>query len=478
MFVRLSIAYSLCLCFSSLALGQHAWQSVGQWQVNRPDNDDEESPMFRAAKLPPPVDSTATATVSPAVHQQAANPGAALAQTFQAMAPQGNGQPALPRQFQQPQQIQQPQQPQQVQPAQPAQAPVAQASHVSAGTGTLPNSHGQVWREYDISQYTLRVQNVEKPEQAVVDWVIRQTGTEVWFSEPLGLLSAGRSTLKVYHTPEMQAVVKEIVDRFIGGATNPYSYGVRLLTVGDPNWRTTLHHMLRPVSVQTPGIQAWIMSKEDAAIFVSELKKRADYREYNSTDLAIYNGQVGTLRHEKPTNYIKNILFSGDAFGTYQPETGQIKEGYKVEISPLVALDGSVVDAVIKCEVDQVEKLVPVKIDVPTQLNRQRVQVHVPQLVSWRVHERFRWPADQVLVLSCGVVAKPQGGRPGALGLAQSLPSMSNPFNGNGDRADAMMLLEFKGTVNAPLANGMPAGSGPSTPAFHTGALGTYHGRY
>lgn len=35
-------------------------------------------------------------------------------------------------------------------------------------------------------------------------------------------------------------------------------------------------------------------------------------------------------------------------------------------------------------------------------------QINVPQVASWRLHERFRWPADEVLLLSCGVVAAPK----------------------------------------------------------------------
>ena len=356
-----------------------------------------------------------------------------------------------------------------------AQQQVQQVSAVSAGSGTLPNDAGQVWREYDISGYTSRVVGSEKPEAAVIDWIVRETGTEFWFSEPLGILSANRTTLKVYHTPEVQDLVKGIVDRFNGGQPNPYAYGVRMLTVNSPSWRTKMHSLMRPVAVQTPGIQAWVLSKEDAAIFVAELKKRSDYREYNSTDIAVYNGQKGALRHIKPTSYVKNIVFSGDAFGSYQPELGQIEEGYLLEISPLVTVDGTIVDATVKCEVDQIEQLVPVKIEVPTQLNkRQNVEIQVPQLVSWRVHERFRWPADKVLVLSCGVVAKPNGGRPSVIGMPV-VSNLSNPLSSRAPRADAMMLLEARGVVNAPTTS---VGTGTSTPAFQTGALGSYHGRY
>ena len=45
----------------------------------------------------------------------------------------------------------------------------ARLAKVTKGTGTLPNEHGQVWREYDISSYTLSVTSTDRPEQAIVD---------------------------------------------------------------------------------------------------------------------------------------------------------------------------------------------------------------------------------------------------------------------------------------------------------------------
>jgi hypothetical protein len=59
-------------------------------------------------------------------------------------------------------------------------------ARVTKGSGALPNNFGQVWREYDISPYTLRVTTTNRPEQAIVDWILRETGYEAWHSEPLG----------------------------------------------------------------------------------------------------------------------------------------------------------------------------------------------------------------------------------------------------------------------------------------------------
>jgi hypothetical protein len=111
------------------------------------------------------------------------------------------------------------------------------ALRVSKGTGILPNEHGQVWREYDISPYTNNVKDSDRPQQAIIDWILRETGSDVWFSEPLGILSANSTTLRVYHTLEMQETVSAVVERFVSAGDQPHVLGLRLATVSSPNWR-------------------------------------------------------------------------------------------------------------------------------------------------------------------------------------------------------------------------------------------------
>lgn len=333
-------------------------------------------------------------------------------------------------------------------------------THVSKGTGTLPNEHGQVWREYDIRPYTSRVENIAKPEQAIVDWILRETGTEVWFSQPLGLLSADKETLRVYHTPEMQQLVTDVVDRFVASQAESYTFGVRLITVRSPNWRTKAYRVLRPVAVQTPGIEAWLLSKEDAAVLLADMRKRTDFREHNSANLLIHNGQAGNVAVQRPKTYMRSVNLRPEVWPGYQMEMGQVQEGFTLELSPLLSKETGTVDAVIKCNVDQVEKLVPVSIDVPTPADpRQRVEIQVPQMVSWRLHERFRWPKDQVLLISAGVVATPSAGRATALGF-------SNPFDTSPPRADGLMFVESQGIpLQLPAATGRPAAAVTSRPS-------------
>jgi len=326
----------------------------------------------------------------------------------------------------------------------PSRTPV---TLVNKGAGVLPNDHGQVWREYDIRPYTSRVTNTERPEQAVVDWILRETGTDVWFSEPLGILSANKDTLRVYHTPEMQRLVLDIVDRFVSSQAEAQAISIRLVSVGSPNWRTTAMSLLQPIDVKTAGVEAWIVSKENAAILLAQLRKRTDYREQDAPSIPIHNGQSHTITRTTPRTFVRSVRMRPDVWPGHELVSGQMQEGYSLQISPLMSLDGNTIDAVIKCEVDQIEKLVPVNVDIPVNTGgAQRVQVQVPQVVSWRLHERFRWPANQVLMLGCGVVASPTQERMGPLGLP--LPPL--PLTGSG-RADALLLIESSGKASQTL---------------------------
>jgi len=317
------------------------------------------------------------------------------------------------------------------------------------GTDELPRKHGQQWWEYKISPYTSKVTSTARPQQAIIDWILRETGSEIWFSEPFGTLSSDREKIYVYHTPEVQAIVKDVVEKFVEGETEQQAIGLRMITVGSPNWRSSAYSLLKPVNVQTAGLEAWLVSKENAAMLLSQLRKRADFREHSAPNLLIFNGQSQTLTQRRPRNYVRSIG------ANMQAGMAKIDEGFSMQISPLWSPDGRVVDAVIKCHIDQVERLVPVTVDLPTFTGQlQRMQVQVPQMVSWRLHERFRWPTDKILLLSCGVVATPDSKTTGLVGLPNLFSTTS------GKRADALLFIESKGRASQAL---ITAPSAPQT---------------
>src|SRR3569623_1974587 len=187
----------------------------------------------------------------------------------------------------------------------------------------------------------------------------------------------------------MQSVVCDVVDRFVNSEAESHAFGLRVVTVDNPNWRAKAHAMLRPVAVQSQGIQAWLVQKEDAALILAEMRRRMDFREHSSPHLRVNNGQSTTVSVTKPRTYVRDALVSPQMLTGFQSETAQFDDGFTLALSPLLSLDGKTVDAVIKCNIDQLEKLVPVNLDVPTAANpRQRTKIEVPQASHCRLRER------------------------------------------------------------------------------------------
>ena len=347
-------------------------------------------------------------------------------------------------------------------------------AQVTKGSGQLPNDHGQVWREYDITPYTIRVESSEHPEQTIVDWILRETGYEAWHSTPVGLLSADRKVLRVYHTPQMQQVVADIVDRFVSNKAQNHGFGLRIITLKNPNWRTRALPLMTSIPVQSPGVQAWIMAREDAAVMLAEMRSRTDFREHSTAHQMVLNGQTSVVSTMRPRTYSKGIIANQTVWPGYQPEMGQIDEGFSLEFSPLLSSDGATTDAVVKLKLSQVEKMISVQLEVPSPVAaNQKAQVEVPQMTMVQLHERFRWPTGHVLLLSIGVVATP--GPEKSNPLTDVIPGLKSP-----PRADALLLVESAGTTTQllPSVAGAPGSTTQAVPMTARQSERTFHGRY
>lgn len=325
----------------------------------------------------------------------------------------------------------------------------------SGGAPALPTDAGQYWETYDLRPYTKELTMLDRPHQAIIDWILRDTGTDAWFTDPFGFINADRNTLRVYHNEQMQQLVRQSYERFVNGTTTPQSFGLRLISIGNPNWRTRGHTLLRSVPAQSPGVQAYLASKENNAILMAMLRGRSDFKELANVNVTTHNGQPQELEQLRTRNFVREFKRVDGSWPPYLPATGEIQEGYRLQISPLLALDKQSVDLVIKCHIDQVERFSNVTLDLPLPTGQMHSgQIQVPQLVSWRLHERFRWPVDEVLLLSCGVVASPQapanntllGQGSNLIGLDRLLPQL-------GDRADALLVVEYLGDASTSAAS-------------------------
>jgi hypothetical protein len=328
----------------------------------------------------------------------------------------------------------------------------AAVGQISNG-GKLSRSAGQEHRVYDLRPYTGYLTQYDRPEQAIIDWVLRETGSDVRFTEPFGFMNANRDSLSVYHTNEMHQVVAGVVDRFVAGEKDPLAMRMLVMTVGNPNWRSSAHMLMQHVAVESAGVQAWLLSKENAAIVLNQLRQRTDTRQIQDLNLVTYNGQSEKLSSVRGRNYVRNVRQALTGWPPYEPETGEVQEGYRLSISPLLSTDGQSLDCIIKADIDQVDKLFPVDLELPLPNNQiHRARIDVPQVVSWRLHERFRWPSDTILLLSCGVVASPE--RPQS---AVPLLNMDVFTGTTAGRADALMFIHFRGRASETLTTPRPA---------------------
>ncbi len=342
---------------------------------------------------------------------------------------------------------------------QPGPGSFNKITKVTQTLSSLPNEAGQVWREYDISPYTSQIKNSEKPEQALIEWILHETGKEMWFTQPMGILNANQDKLFVYHTPEIHKVIKPIVDRFVYRKGELQSIEINLVTVGNPNWRIDHYSVLQPIEIPSAGVEAWMVSKENAALLLSQLSSRSDFQKHGGGLVQTHDGQQFSMERRSPKQFVRSVRWVPNQQPSYQPLLTHVDEGFDLNVACLNSIDGKTMEACIECNVDQVEKLSTVKINVPAAGGTtQKMSLQIPQVVSWRLLERIRWPSDQVLLLNVGVVANPTPDDGG-------LRPLSGILGGGRQRSDGLLFLEYEGpAINPNLRHAARGGTTSITP--------------
>lgn len=271
-----------------------------------------------------------------------------------------------------------------------------------------PADAGQVWKTYDIAAFVK--QAGAGSEKHVVDWVLQETGYAAWHGTTAASLSATPEKLACFHTPDMQGRVAEIVERFVAEADTPHRFTVRVLSLAGPAWRAEARPLMRPIPAVTPGVQAWILPREEAAVLLARLRGRSDCQELPTGPVLAANGLPATLAGGRKLPYVQDVAPRPDAWPGWQPAGAAFDEGLAIDLHPLLSRDGTAVEAVLRCRIDQVEKMVPVTVPTPGS-GSAAARIEVPQVAAVRVGERFRWPANQTLVVGFGLVPWPVPGQ-------------------------------------------------------------------
>jgi hypothetical protein len=269
----------------------------------------------------------------------------------------------------------------------------------------LPADAGQEWKTYDIGPFVR--QAGPGSQRHVVDWVLQETGYPQWHGDTVASLSADAASLRCFHVADMQAHVAEIVGRFVGDAATPHRFSVRVLGVGSPAWRNDVRPMLRPIPAATPGVQAWILSREEGAVLLARLRARSDCEELPTGAVLAANGIPAVLTGGRKRPYVQDMVAAGPG---WRPVTASCDEGMSIDVHPLMSLDGEAVEAVVRCRIDQIERMAPVG-TTPPAVDGSRAQIEVPQMSAVRIGERFRWPANSTLLIGLGLVPWPVPGQ-------------------------------------------------------------------
>ena len=122
----------------------------------------------------------------------------------------------------------------------------------------------------------------------------------------------------------MQAIVADLVDRFTSSEAATQTFALRVVTLDSPSWRTKAQPLLRPVPVQTPGVCAWMLAKEDAAILLADLRRRSDYREHSSPYLMVNNGQSTVVPAMRGRPYSRDVILRPDLPTGDELQPGQV----------------------------------------------------------------------------------------------------------------------------------------------------------
>ncbi|MDR1053257.1 MAG: hypothetical protein LBL39_03690 [Planctomycetaceae bacterium] len=273
----------------------------------------------------------------------------------------------------------------------------------------IPKDAEQIWREYDITPYTKgrKFLDGSQPEQTIVDWILRQTGTKIWHNAPFGILTVEADKLYVYNTKKVQLDVADVVDRFVHPTFANESYSIRVVSISRPDWLVRGHKYLQPIPIWSAGVQGWLMDKEGRNSLLQELSKRNDFKEITSQHL-IANGVAHHVTSKQQRRYLRDIQPNSASANGYAEDWVTIDEGYDVTFVPLAVMDGWKTDAIIKLEITQIDKMIPLQIDAPTTTNpRQRIEIESPQVAKFNLDEQIRWPKEKILLLDLGTIPLP-----------------------------------------------------------------------
>jgi hypothetical protein len=300
-------------------------------------------------------------------------------------------------------------------------------------------------RTYDITRYTSLPHSADAtPQNALIEWIFRRTGSAAWHGDKLAVLCASRAQLRAYHDIKTLKIVDEMVKQFTDAVADFLTIRVHVVTAADPRWRYLVYTRMNSVGTGPQGQQAWVMSMQDAAMVRAQMAidQRFDSRYDRSTKMA--NGQtLKVIVGMTPINYIDGPRRESAVGLGFQPSTAQLEEGVTLRLSPLLSYEGTAIDAAIDLKVNLVRRLHATKILTRREIGPVDMSIDVPEASEARFNQTIRnWKLGQTLLISSGI-------QPGIFQSKEGLFNLRIP----GTMPTTTELLVF---LDAEVADGPP----------------------
>lgn len=269
----------------------------------------------------------------------------------------------------------------------------------------FPTERGQIYRSFDISRYTSLPHNDSQPQNALIEWIFRRTGSSIWHGEALAVLSASRAQLRVYHSRKVMEQVQEMVERFTDAQPSDYlKLRVRVVSAADTRWRYAVATRLNPIATGEQGQQVWTLSLEDAAMVRTQMQVYQGFKLLVDQVVTIINGQTLTVVKELDVEYISGPQRDSAVGLGYQPVSAKIKEGGVLRVSPLLTYEGDSLEVAIDLKANSVQKLHPTKILTRREVGPVDMTIDVPEVGQTRLNQSIKgWKLGETLVISAGI---------------------------------------------------------------------------
>jgi hypothetical protein len=280
----------------------------------------------------------------------------------------------------------------------------------------LPDEPGYTWLNRDISRYTSLAYDARtpRPQNDIVNWIFRRTGSEVWHGEKIAVLSASRAQIRAYHSRTWLREVDAIVQRFIDATADILDVRVRFFAAQDPRWRYAVYSRLNRIGTGPHGQQIWTLTPESARLVESQLLVTPGFKALADRRFELVNGQTVTVETADKLDYFAGAQRESSVGLGYQPSVQNLNEGVTLRFSPLLNHEGDMLDAAVDLKAVTVKRLYRTRILARREIGPNDLAIDIPEVTETRLNLTVpNWPLGQTLLISGGItpgILQPKGG--------------------------------------------------------------------